>query len=133
MNKELEALDRLWSETFGNNETSSFSNRSDRDLIKQSLQDKDERIKELQEDKKELNHSLETGNKFLSTYKNKLNAISGVFKEIDEYYEMKKDILIVPFENPKMVTAFQQQRIMEEYNTLKENSLHKIKSILEGE
>lgn len=33
----LEALDRLWSETFGNNETSSMSNRSDRDLIKQYI------------------------------------------------------------------------------------------------
>ena len=47
MNKVEEALDRLWSETFGNNETSSMSNRSDRDLIKQALQDKDKRIKEL--------------------------------------------------------------------------------------
>jgi hypothetical protein len=40
MSKELEALDRLWSETFGDNETSSISNRSDRDLIKQALKDK---------------------------------------------------------------------------------------------
>jgi hypothetical protein len=40
MSKELEALDRLWSETFGDNETSSISNRSDRDLIKHALKDK---------------------------------------------------------------------------------------------
>ena len=78
MNKELEALDRLWSETFGNNETSSFSNRSDRDLIKQALQDKDERIKELEEYNKILNDKL---NEYIEKEKEnrtKLNAIREV-------------------------------------------------------
>ena len=41
MSKELEALKRLWEETKGNSNTSSFSNRSDYDKIREALKRND--------------------------------------------------------------------------------------------
>jgi hypothetical protein len=98
--------------------------------IKQALQSQTQRIKELEAYKK---YALSVGSVQSSKVpklQNKLNAISEIFNELDEYFKMNKDILVVPSGNPKKVSAFQQQIIIKEYKILKENALHKIKSIL---
>ena len=102
MSKELKALDRLWNETKGIFNTSSFSNRSDRDLIKQALIDKDTRIKELKDKNDILNNAYELRNTQKKALKSKLDKIEeevNIFNKLDVEYEMNDIDNILKFVN----------------------------------